>query len=116
MRDVLPDAKVIANYGEGGGKGHEEISPKEIELVNLEREIQEVEAALDGLRETARNIIVLRYIEGVRDWHIYEIKIRMSKTAYYEERNQAMEQMARCLGVYPKNGQSVDNGRNTRAT
>lgn len=97
MKDVMPDAKMISNYSEGGGKSHEEISPKEMELVQLEKEISEVEAALGGLRETPKVIIILRYIEGVRDWHIYEIKKPMSKTAYYDTKNQAMEQLFRAL-------------------
>lgn len=115
MMDVMPDAKLICNYTEGGGKSHEEVSPKELELIGKENEIGEIDAALDGLTEDERGIIKLRYIEGVRDWHIYEVKIRMGKTQYYETRSKAMEQIARCLGINTKNERLADCERNTRA-
>ncbi len=107
-KSVGPSARVCASYGDAPGSGLGVVSDKEVEWRELHYEIKLIDAALNGLTELDRIIIELRYIEQVKDWHIYDIYIPkrlekyISKSYYYERRREALEIMARCLGYKRK--------------
>jgi DNA-directed RNA polymerase specialized sigma subunit len=95
-----PDAKVIANYGAQvyGGQNPDEISRLEVELEEKQIRLQAIEKSLEALDEQDRRIIELKFKQGYNDRQIYETKEFMSSKTFYDRYNEAITEIAKCLG------------------
>jgi predicted DNA binding protein len=95
-----PDARVIANYGINtyGSPNPDEISRLEVELEEKQTRLQAIEKSFEALGERERKIIELKFKRGYYDRRIYEIELPMSPTTFYDCYNEAITEIAKCLG------------------
>jgi hypothetical protein len=95
-----PDAKAIASYGAQvyGGQNPDEISRLEVELEEKQRRLEAIEKSLEALDEQERKIIELKFKRGCYDRLIYEIELPMSSATFYDCYNEAITEIAKCLG------------------
>lgn len=95
-----PDARAIANYGINtyGSPNPDEISRLEVELEEKQTRLQAIEKSFEALGERERKIIELKFKRGYYDRRIYEIELPMSPTTFYDYYNEAITEIAKCLG------------------
>ncbi len=100
LKDVSPDAKLIGNYGMNiyGTKNPNETSQLEVELVEKQTKLEAIDASLELLDETEREIIELKFEQGYGNRIIYEVKLIMSSNTFRERYNEAITKIAQCLG------------------
>jgi hypothetical protein len=96
-----PDARAIANYGINtyGSPNPDEISRLEVELEEKQMRLQAIEKSFEVLDELKRKIIELKFKQGHNDRQIYEMKLPMSPTTFYDHYNKAITEIAKCLGI-----------------
>ena len=71
----------------------------EWEIKEKENKMKQVDTALSLLTEERKAIVMLRFIDLLRDWQIYDLsRIPLGKTLYYTERDAGMEIVAKTLG------------------
>ncbi|MHB8172736.1 MAG: ArpU family phage packaging/lysis transcriptional regulator [Thermincolia bacterium] len=98
--------KLVASYGKEtvNMSGLGSVSPEEWEHREKLYEVRLLDAALNSLTDLDKAIVMLRYIEKVEDWHLYDIQLpRMfekyiGKSTYYDRKKEALQTMGRCLG------------------
>jgi DNA-directed RNA polymerase specialized sigma subunit len=95
-----PDARAIANYGINtyGSTNPDEISRLEVELEEKQTQLQAIEKSLETLGEREKRIIELKFKHGHCDKRIYKLELPMSQTTFYGYYNEAITEIAKCLG------------------
>lgn len=115
-RSTYPSSRMVSNYDATSHcmPGLGVVSPLEIELRELKWEIQLMDAALSVLSDLQRDIVRLKFIENMPDWHITDLYIPrnfknknhgemwISRSTLQAQKLESLFKMGKTLGVIPK--------------